>query len=289
MLTSLGSCRVRLRRNQARACRARPAAAWCRAMSRASALPRSYRRFRPGSWRRPSPPFARAARRMAPISAGNAWRERLSDEIGRPRCCWTATVHSPVHFRRNILARYGCDVRCFFRGDIRSGFLDRALRDVWQRVGCLLRRNLHRLFGVLWVIGHIGLLSCRPIGLGLGMFPACRAILRANSGCASACPAARRRGICLPNGCGGGPRIRSGFLKPGNQISGVSRRSARRDHDAREFRRLKCCLTDRIRAPAFKAIFGFRFARRTCGSCRDQNPLRWCLLAARRSGLARRR
>lgn len=77
---------------------------------------------------------------------------------------------SPIHLRRNFLSRYGRDIGSLFRNDARSWFLNRTLRDIRQIIWSLLRRNLHGLLRVLWVIGHHHLLSGCPTGGSAGMF-----------------------------------------------------------------------------------------------------------------------
>lgn len=77
---------------------------------------------------------------------------------------------SADHLRRNFLSRYGRDIRCLFRNDVWSRFLNRTFRNVWQIVWSLFRRNFQGLLRIVWVIGHIALLYACATGAGRGMF-----------------------------------------------------------------------------------------------------------------------
>lgn len=74
------------------------------------------------------------------------------------------------HLRRNFLSRYGRDIWCLFRNNIRSRFLNRTFRNVRQIVWSLFRRNFQGLLRIVWVIGHIALLYACATGTGRGMF-----------------------------------------------------------------------------------------------------------------------
>ena len=75
-----------------------------------------------------------------------------------------------VHLRRNFLSRYGRDIRCLFRNDVGSWLFNRTVRNIWQIVRSLFRRNFQGLFRVLWVMGHIALLHVDPTGMDSRMF-----------------------------------------------------------------------------------------------------------------------
>lgn len=75
-----------------------------------------------------------------------------------------------AHFRRNFLSRYGRDIRCLFRNDVGSRLFNRTLRNIWQIVRSLFRRNFQGLFRVVWVTGHIALLYADPTGIDGRMF-----------------------------------------------------------------------------------------------------------------------
>lgn len=74
------------------------------------------------------------------------------------------------HLRRNLLSRYGRDIRCLFRNDIGSRFFNRTLRNVRQIVWSLFRRNFQGLLRIVWVMGHIALLYKHATGAGRQMF-----------------------------------------------------------------------------------------------------------------------
>jgi hypothetical protein len=80
----------------------------------------------------------------------------LSQLARRPR--FSIAYACVAHFRGHFFIWYGCNVGGFLRDHIGPWLFNRALGHVGQGIRYFLRRSLPRLFGILRLKGHVGLL-----------------------------------------------------------------------------------------------------------------------------------